>query len=531
MDSRLFGLTIKDFQKLAYEFAVRNRIKHQFNDKMKMAGDDFVAGFKKRHNRLSLRSAEKTFAARAAGLNKVVVKTFFGLLESLMKKYNFPPSRIYNNDETGIMTVPNKSSKILSLKGKKQVGMLSSAERGIFVTAEVYYNAIGNYLPPLLVFARKKVNPMFEVGVPPETVIAAHQSGWMQSEIFRDIWFEHFLKFTKPTAEDPVLLIFDGHATHTKTINLIERARANHMHILVIPPHTSHRLQPLDVSFMAPLSTYYEQEVRYWLRNHPGKVITIYQVGELFGTAYRKAATASTAMSGFAKTGIYPFNPHIFPDYMFTPAETTDIPLPALIELGQDPPTEVPAPENATASAVPSGSGEGTRQVTQPAEAPILVPAIVLSATASASKPSSSTASADPEEVQNSLSDAGSKDKPNYVSSRDIMGDPKVTQLQPRRQGVKRGKTVILTGSPYLKELREEQELRDKKRKKTAVQLFPEIRGKGKAQATGKSSGTRNGKSTAKGKEKRKGKQNGQTNLNSESDEEDRVYLLQWTVL
>ncbi|CAM1303339.1 Uncharacterised protein r2_g1322 [Pycnogonum litorale] len=91
MESRLFGLTIKDIQKLAYEFAVRNRIKHQFNDKMKMAGDDFVAGFKKRHDRLSLRSAEKTSAARAAGFNKVVVKTFFGLLESLMEKYNFPP--------------------------------------------------------------------------------------------------------------------------------------------------------------------------------------------------------------------------------------------------------------------------------------------------------------------------------------------------------------------------------------------------------------------------------------------------------
>ena len=87
----------------------------------------------------------------------------------------------------------------------------------------------------------------------------------MQSEIFVPKWFHHFLLPTKPTAEDPVMLIFDGHATHTNNITLIEMARENDVHILVIPPHTSHRLQPFDVSFMGPLNSYYEQAVRVWL--------------------------------------------------------------------------------------------------------------------------------------------------------------------------------------------------------------------------------------------------------------------------
>jgi hypothetical protein len=95
----------------------------------------------------------------------------------------------------------------------------------------------------------------------------------MQSEIFVT-WFNHFVKYTRPSEEDPVLLIFDGHATHTRNLTLIETARANHAHILVLPPHTSHRMQPLDVAFMGPMNTYYEQEVRSWLRNHPGRVVT-----------------------------------------------------------------------------------------------------------------------------------------------------------------------------------------------------------------------------------------------------------------
>ena len=83
----------------------------------------------------------------------------------------------------------------------------------------------------------------------------AHKSGWMQTEIFVQ-WFRHFLKHTHLTAGDPVLLILDGHSTHTKSIALIELARTNHVSIICLPAHTTHRLQPLDVSLMKPLNTY-----------------------------------------------------------------------------------------------------------------------------------------------------------------------------------------------------------------------------------------------------------------------------------
>lgn len=36
----------------------------------------------------------------------------------------FLPSNIYNCDETGISTVPNRPTKIILRKGKKQVGEL-----------------------------------------------------------------------------------------------------------------------------------------------------------------------------------------------------------------------------------------------------------------------------------------------------------------------------------------------------------------------------------------------------------------------
>ena len=54
-------------------------------------------------------------------------------------------------------------------------------------------------------------------------------------------------------------------------MEVIDLARANGVVLLCLPPHCSHKMQPLDVSFMKPLSIYYDQELEKWLRNHPGR--------------------------------------------------------------------------------------------------------------------------------------------------------------------------------------------------------------------------------------------------------------------
>ncbi|GBO01401.1 hypothetical protein AVEN_70003-1 [Araneus ventricosus] len=136
LEERLFGITLSNLRTLAFELAVKNNIPHVFNTEKRMAGKDWLYGFLKRHPKLVLRYPEKTSIARAKGFNRVAINAFFDLLDSLYSKYKFSPNDIYNADETGILTVANKPSKVLALRGKKQVGTLTSAERGVLVTAE-----------------------------------------------------------------------------------------------------------------------------------------------------------------------------------------------------------------------------------------------------------------------------------------------------------------------------------------------------------------------------------------------------------
>lgn len=182
MEERLFGLSIDDFRSLAYQYADLNNIPHNFPIETGLAGRDWVNNFMRRHSELSLRQPESTSAARACAFNRTIVAQFLSLLENLMITHNFPPRRIYNCDETGISTVPTKMSKVLSLKGKKQVGALASAERGTLTTAEICFNAVGHYIPPFMVFPRVKTSVSFSQGLPPESVVACHPSGWMQMD-------------------------------------------------------------------------------------------------------------------------------------------------------------------------------------------------------------------------------------------------------------------------------------------------------------------------------------------------------------
>jgi acyl-CoA thioesterase len=52
-------------------------------------------------------------------------------------------------------------------------------------------------------------------GAPSGSILSCHPSGWMQIDIFT-AWLDHFVHFIKPSADDPVLLIVDGHYSHTK---------------------------------------------------------------------------------------------------------------------------------------------------------------------------------------------------------------------------------------------------------------------------------------------------------------------------
>ena len=319
LDAMFFGVNRIDLRKMAYQLAEQNDLHHTFNKDKCMAGKSWYYDFLKRHPELSLRHPEATSLARAQGFNRESVSRFFDLLESEFEKYEFDGMSIYNMDESGLTTV-QKPMKVVSKKGKRQVGSITSAERGSNTTVVCCVSAAGRYVPPMVIFKRKRMPDGLKDGVPSGSIVVNNDSGWMDSDMFKR-WLMHFQAHVGSTKDKPVLLILDGHASHTKNVDAITFARDNGIVMMSLPPHTTHKLQPLDCAFFKPLKSNYNQAADKWMRNHPGRPITVYQICGLFGEAYVRSSTMSNALSGFAKCGIWPCNRNVFTDDDFAASD------------------------------------------------------------------------------------------------------------------------------------------------------------------------------------------------------------------
>ena len=79
-----------------------------------------------------------------------------------------------------------------------------------------------------------------------------------------------------------------------------------------------------ETTVFGPMKTHYNQLADSWMMRHVGKLITIYQIAELAGTALTKAATPENVISGFRVSGVWPFDRDIFSNVDYLPSDITD---------------------------------------------------------------------------------------------------------------------------------------------------------------------------------------------------------------
>ncbi|XP_059053650.1 uncharacterized protein LOC131847939 [Achroia grisella] len=320
-----FGLSPPEVRKLAYELAIKNgkSFPEKWHD-TQMAGKEWLAGFLKRHPSLSLRCPQATSLSRASSFNEHNVSKFYDNLANVMDRYKFEPNDIWNMDETGVTTV-QKPSKIVAQKGVKQVGAVTSAERGRLVTVAVAINAQGGHIPPFFVFPLKRYQDHMIREGPVGCAGAGNASGWMQEAEFL-LFLEHFKKQVKPTVDQKCLLLLDNHASHI-SIQALDFCKKNGIVLLSFPPHCTHKLQPLDRAIFGPFKKMINTATDNWMRNHPGQTMTIHYIPGIVNEAFPLSVTDRNAIAGFACTGISPFNRNVFTAVDYAPSSVTDRPL------------------------------------------------------------------------------------------------------------------------------------------------------------------------------------------------------------
>lgn len=250
--------------------------------------------------------------------NKISYELYFQLIERKRQEYEIKPENTYNMDEKGFLIgFMTKAKRIVSRKQFEQKKIIGNTQDGNreWLTVVACICADGTHLPPGLIYQAKTGNIQdtwvqdFDSNTH-NAFFASSEKGWTDNNLGFAWLTQLFDRYTKDKAgRDRRLLFVDGHGSHIN-MPFLEWCNRNRVLVAVYPPHSTHRLQPLDVSVFGPLGVYYSQELDRFMHSCQGlSSVTKRDFFRLFDPAWKKALSTHNIASGWMKTGLFPFNP------------------------------------------------------------------------------------------------------------------------------------------------------------------------------------------------------------------------------
>jgi hypothetical protein len=309
-----YGYTQQECIDVASEFAVQLGKR----TKDKPLSMKWMKGFLKRWPEMRVTKPRALEFVRAKMASEGVVMTYFDNLETCLQKNDLldKPHLIYNVDEKGV-SILHKPPHIVA--GTNHPAQAVTSGKGDTVTIIGAGSASGSAIPPYFVFPGKKMNYDLLKGSSAGASGTVSDSGWSNMDVFRKYLTEHFIQFVPGRGDQKVLLLLDGHRSHV-ALTLAEWAKDNNVILYILPAHTSHILQPLDVGCYGPFQRMYHVQLHKYIRQTHA-AITKYSIAEISCKVYNRALCADNLQSSFRRTGIYPLDRTVVPKSSMVPAE------------------------------------------------------------------------------------------------------------------------------------------------------------------------------------------------------------------
>ncbi|XP_062564917.1 uncharacterized protein LOC134227440 [Armigeres subalbatus] len=287
------------------------KIKNPF--KTGIPGTKWVAGFLKRHPKISRRVASSLSKSRAK-VSPEQIKLWFEEISAYIKEGNLQeamkkPKQIFNMDETAVRTIPTRDVVLAEANGKQVHTRVGNSDKESY-TALFSGNAAGMLAPTMMLFPYKQRVPGdIYRKLPKGWAAGKTDSGWMTRDTFflymRDVFHPWLLR---EKIEFPVVIFVDGHSSHVSAES-IAFCKEKNMALICLPPNTTQITQPLDVSFFRPLKQYWNQLLVEWRIDHAGDLLPRSEIAPLLHKAVKRMDNLeSILMNGFKRCGLYPWD-------------------------------------------------------------------------------------------------------------------------------------------------------------------------------------------------------------------------------
>ena len=272
---------------------------------LKPLGEHFITRFVRRHPQLKSGYSRTLDAVQLSALDPSLVEAFFSEFNTLKTEYNIDLEDIYNMDETGFQMGQNQADYVVynSTQGRP---VEAGSENTNWVTI-IECIGVQSSIKPYMIFKGKRpeTNWLPDTESLPDYVYAYSEKGWTDNELTVD-WLQ--CVFLPETSEEQKhrILILDNQKSHISgEFQLL--CLENNIHLLFLPAHSSHKLQPLDMGPFSPLAREYSQALKKYTPTGLA-VINRRVFVEIYAQIQPNSLSVRAIRAGWKRTGLYPLN-------------------------------------------------------------------------------------------------------------------------------------------------------------------------------------------------------------------------------
>lgn len=210
-------------------------------------------------------------------------------------------------DEAGIMEGLGDNGLVIGHTNRRFVQRKQPGSRNWTSFIECV-SAAGDNTTPLVIYKGKSVQQQWfpaNISLFDSWQFTATENGWTTNATALE-WLEKvFIPQTEPRDHSSRLLVLDGHGSH-ETTEFMWKCLEHNIYLLFLPPHTSHVLQPLDLSIFSPLKAAYRKHLNLLASLTDSTPIGKRNFLIYYYKAREASITAENIKAGWKATGQWP---------------------------------------------------------------------------------------------------------------------------------------------------------------------------------------------------------------------------------
>lgn len=299
---------------LCYKSMLPPSEQQKFSFKNNTPSQKFIKNFLNR-NGLGYRHVRQVEGLRLDALSPRNVIGHIARVRAAMKRFNInSPAQVFNMDQSGISLAKIVGRSLRKGVGpqntilvQKTVRTKGSLDR---VTIMPIVSADGKAYKPVVIFPGQRPHYRKVLGKL-ETLHSVLMDCYLfyrpmpgaDSAIVRN-WATKFVQETDSLRQGGkwLLLVLDGYSAHIQH-SFLDFMKQNRIVVIALPAHTSHELQPLDVTVFGAYKSFLQAEFHRAARSN--STLNAFTVASCIHNAYSRAFVRPTIQAGFVKCGLW----------------------------------------------------------------------------------------------------------------------------------------------------------------------------------------------------------------------------------